>query len=81
MDGDAPKLASAASLMQDLRSFGRLPKRAAGTSEVGSIYIFIYLFIYVFIYLSIYLARPDQPGGVRAQGIYPFMVRSMYLST
>ena len=83
MEGDAPKLASAASLMQDLRSFGRLPKRTTGTSEVGSIYIYIYIyvFIYVSIELYIYLARPAQPGGVRAQAIYPFMYISIYLST
>ena len=33
MDGDAPQLAEAAALMQEIRTFGRLPKEVKGTSE------------------------------------------------
>ena len=33
MDGDAPQLSTAAALMQEIRIFGRLPKRVNGTSE------------------------------------------------
>ena len=32
MDGDAPQLAEAAALMQEIRTFGRLPKEVKGTS-------------------------------------------------
>ena len=33
MDGDAPQLSKAAALMQEIRTFGRLPKEVKGTSE------------------------------------------------
>ena len=70
MDGDAPQLAEAVALMQEIQTFGRVPKQVSGKSEAqtaernlakrlakarASIYRSIYLFIYISINLSIYL--------------------------
>ena len=53
--GDAPQVSKAAALMQEIRTFGRLPKRVNGTSEAQTNYLFFNLFIYSYIYLFIFL--------------------------